>query len=202
MTPPTDEPRPPRQSHRDLPSQLAAEAPVILGEWTENPNWRALTAAAEAHLRTAPTLFGAMLIDRLSPDDAPALISEAARMLALEAAAFVLAGDDLPGMLPVPAPVRDAVHALTAQVALLRAVTDRSGVRLNHRTPVRALPYTSACLTADAYTAAWGEPPRRFWLSAPVAAARRRHLTDLYGHLAITTSEDGSVRHTITYPTP
>lgn len=160
---------------------LADEAHQCLALWKADESWRALQKHALLHLSRWPGLLGAAAVEQLdlSHDGAP-LLEEGARALAIKTAAYVLAADDLPGMLPVAVPVEEAVHALTCQVDLLRGITDRAGVRVVQRTHTAPLAYHRGCLTYDTYCQAWGQPPTRYWLDHDTATARQEHLLRLY----------------------
>jgi hypothetical protein len=170
-----------------MAERLAGDAHQCLTEWKSDGSWAVLTMHAQAHLMRWPSLLGASLVEglHLSRDSRP-LLEEAARALAIKAAAYIHGSDDLPDLLPVAVPVEEAVHALTAQVDLLRAITDRAGVRIIHRTPAAPLPYQPGCLTHDAYTTAWGTPPARYWLDHDTALTRTQRLNRLYAHIGIT----------------
>lgn len=166
---------------RPTADRLADEAAQCLAEWKADASWQGLRDLALAHLTRWPTLLGTPVIACLDlASDGGPLLDEAARALAIKAAGFILAGNDLPAMLPVAIPVEEAVNAFTAQVDLLRGVTDRAGVRLVQHTPTSALPYRPGCLTYDAYRCAWGEPPTRYWLDHDTVTARQDHLLGLY----------------------
>lgn len=175
--------------------RLADEAAQCLAEWKADASWQDLRDRALTHLTRWPTLLGTPVISclDLTRDGGP-LLEQAARALAIKAAGHILAGRDLPAMLPIAVPVEEAVNAFTAQVDLLRTITDRAGVRLVQHTPTEVLPYRAGCLTHDAYTAAWGEPPARYWLDHDTVTARQEHLLGLYSSAGLT---PGS--HTITF---
>jgi hypothetical protein len=69
-------------------------------------------------------------------------------------------------------------------------------VRLVLHTSTNVLPYRAGCLTYDAYTAAWGEPPARYWLDDATVAARQEHLRSLYTSATLTPG-----KHNITFDT-
>lgn len=182
---------------RPTPDRLADEASQCLTEWKADASWQDLRERALAHLTRWPALLGAPVIAclDLARDGGP-LLEQAARAMAIKAAGHILAGTDLPAMLPVAVPVEEAVNAFTAQVDLLRGITDRTGVRLVQHTPAEVLPYRAGCLTHDAYTAAWGEPPARYWLDHDTVTARQQHLLGLYTSAGL---RPGS--HAITFET-
>lgn len=164
-----------------LIDHLAGRAHEILVEWAADEWWPVLQDAAGAHLVRFASATGLPVIAALDfASDTGPLLAEGARALAVNAAAVLHRGADLAGQLPVATPVEEATHALTAQVDLLRGITDRSGVRIVARTPVRPLEYRRGCLTHDVYDAAWGTPPARYWLAHDVVAARRRELERRY----------------------
>jgi hypothetical protein len=176
--------------------RLADEATRFLVEWKRDDLWLEVRRRALVHLRHWPTLLGIQVIEQLDlTDDGAPLIEEATRALAITAAAYCVAGEDLAPMLPVPIPVQEASHALMVQVDLLRALADRSGVRLVHRTMSAPLPYRAGCLTHDAYRQAWDEPPARYWLAHETVTARQDHLLGLYSWIG---AEPG--RHNIVFP--
>lgn len=179
-----------------MADRLADDARRCLTEWRADRCWEPLQAAALAHLRRWPSMTGLPVIDRLDLDsDTEPLLEEAGRALAIKAAAYINAGDALPAMLPVAAPVEEALHALIAQVAMLRAITDRAGVRIVQHTPAAPLAYHSGCLTHDSYTAAWGEPPARYWLDHDTVTTRQYYLARLYTRVGL--AADG---HALDFP--
>lgn len=181
---------------RPTADRLADQAHHFQTQWKSDASWTALQNHALSHLTRWPGLLGATVVERLdlARDGAP-LLEEAARALAIKAAANALADDDLPGALPVAIPVEEAVHALTAHRDLLWRITHRTGIRLIQLTHTTALAYRPGCLTYDTYCAAWGEPPARYWLDHDTA--RQYHLLRLY---TATDLKPGS--HNITFSPP
>ncbi|MEE4543959.1 hypothetical protein V2S66_18520 [Streptomyces sp. V4-01] len=170
-----------------MAERLADDTHQTLTEWKNDGSWAAWLEHGGIHLARWPALLGANLVEGLHQSrDGAGLLEEAARALAIKAAAYIHGSNDRPDLLPVAVPVDEAVHALTVQSDLLRAICDRAGVRILHRTPAQPLPYRPGCLAHDAYTAAWGTPPARYWLDHTTALARSHRLTRLYAHIGIT----------------
>jgi len=98
---------------RPTADRLADEAHQCLAQWKGDDAWKALLGGALAHLTRWPTMLGTPVVDRLdlSRDGRP-LLEEGARALAIKAAAYILAADDLADMLPVAVPVEEAARAL------------------------------------------------------------------------------------------
>lgn len=184
-----------------LAEELAGHAGQILPQWTADAQWAELTAAARLHLIRWTTMTGTQVIDRLDlASDAGPLLDEAARALAMSAAAVQHRGPDLAHQLAFPWPVQEAIDALLVQADLLRAVTARSGARPAARTPVHVLDYHHACLTHDVYTAAWGEPPARYWLSSTIVAARRTELLRRFASIGVRLGEGHQIPFDVADP--
>jgi hypothetical protein len=152
------------------------------------------------HSHEFPSFTGYAVISNWSWDnDAPSLFNESLRALALKAAVWVATGDDLTAALPIAAPVDEMTHAMLAQTQLLHGITAHVGVRIIHQTDQEHTAYRAETVTHDYYTAAWGEPPTRYWLDHEEARTRRDRLDGLHARVGI---NDSGLEHSIDFAAP
>ncbi len=144
---------------------------------------------------------GTLTIDRWDiTTDAPRLIEEAFRALALKAAVYGLTGDEDTAELPVARPVDEVLHAVLAQRTVTERLAERCGFQIVHMTDteVEGEPYEPGDYTHECYSLAWGEPPARYWIGA-VEHARR--VTVIGDRLAEVGLFDLGRRHGIEFST-
>lgn len=142
---------------------------------------------------------GVMTIDELDlAVDAEPLLNEAVRVLALKAAVYELTGDETLAELPVSRPVDEVLHAVLAQRTLTERMANRAGVQIVHMTDTERdeAPYETGDYTHQAYTAAWGAPPARYWLTADDHTARLRIIEDRLSRIGL---HDLGQRHGIRF---
>lgn len=105
-------------------------------------------------------------------DDAAPLFIEGLRALCLKAAVFEATGDERAAEIPVAVPVDEMTHAMIAQPQILARITARVGAQIIHQTDQEHTDWTRDDYTHQAYRAAWGEPPARYWLTHAEVARR------------------------------
>ncbi|WP_232485668.1 hypothetical protein [Streptomyces fildesensis] len=118
-------------------------------------------------------------------DDAPPLFVEAMRALALKAAVYALTEDEKAAEIAIAVPVDEMTHAMLAQSQLLHRIADCHAVSIIHQTDQEHTDYRHGDYTHQCYTAAWGEPPARYWLDHQQVEANRAHLAGLYASIGI-----------------
>lgn len=132
-------------------------------------------------------------------NDAPALLTEGLRALALKAAVYELTGDENAAEIPIAVPVDEMTHAMIAQPQLLARITERVGVSVIHQTDQEHTDYSRGDFTHSAYVAAWGEPPSRYWLDHSEVVRRRGLLAERYDSIGLARS---GREHRITFEAP
>lgn len=167
-------------------SSVAEAALQIVTRLESHPKFAEFKAASLTYSDEWQCFTGFPVISRWSLEaDTPPLFHEGLRALALKAAVWAATGDDLAAEIPIAVPVDEMTHAMIAQSQLLRAITDRTGVRIVHQTDHEDTNYGPDTITHAYYTAAWGEPPARYWLDHHEVTARREHLAGLYEQIGM-----------------
>jgi hypothetical protein len=176
---------------RPAPERVAERAREIHATWMADPEMPAVLDGCKRYSSDWTDDYGQVLIPNYSVErDAPPLIDDALRVMALKSAVYEMTdGDELAAELPVPVPVDTAVHALTAQFTALSRVQERTGRRFIHST-VREHEAGRAWQLGDythqAYRAAFGPIDSRYWITEPEAERRRQILDGLYASIGIT----------------
>lgn len=176
---------------RPAPELVAARAREIHAVWMADPEMSDVLDGCKKYSSDWTDDYGQILIPSYDVTrDAPPLIDDALRVMALKSAVYELSdGDELAAELPVSVPVDTAVHALTAQFTALCRVQQRTGRLFIHST-VRehevGAEWRFGDYTAQAYRAAWGPLDERYWIDADEAERRRQHLDGLYAGIGIT----------------
>jgi hypothetical protein len=173
------------------PETTAERAREILADWMADPEMPAVLDGCKRYSSDWTDDYGQILIERYEVGrDAPALIDDALRVMALKSAVYELSGgDELAAELPVPVPVDTAVHALTAQFTALSRVQQRTGHLFVHSTVNEhrvGRDWTFGDYTHQAYRAAFGKVNERYWIDEAEAERRREILDDKYASIGIT----------------
>ncbi|MDX3853807.1 hypothetical protein [Streptomyces sp. AK02-01A] len=71
-------------------------------------------------------------------------------------------------------------HAMIAQPQILARITARVGAQIIHQTDQEHTDWTRDDYTHQAYRAAWGEPPARYWITHAEVARRLAILRGKY----------------------
>ncbi|QXE39246.1 hypothetical protein KQY30_19255 [Streptomyces sp. GMY02] len=116
---------------------------------------------------------GTPIISRYNQEtDAAPLFAEGMRALCLKAAVFEMTGDENAAEIPIAIPVDEMTHAMIAQPQLLARITERVGIQIIHQTNQEHTDWRTNDYTHQAYQAAWGEPPGRYWIDHEEATRR------------------------------
>ncbi|MFD5555048.1 hypothetical protein ACFWIA_14580 [Streptomyces sp. NPDC127068] len=172
---------------RPAPEEVAARAREILAAIKEDREFGAFEAATLEYSSDWQCTTGFPVIDRWNlENDAPPLLVEGLRALALKAAVYQMTGDENAAEIPVAVPVDEMTHAMIAQPQLLARIMDRVGVSVIHQTDQEHTDWTHGDYTHRAYRAAWGEePPARYWLDHAEVVRRRAVLAELYDSIGL-----------------
>ncbi|MGK4583499.1 hypothetical protein [Kitasatospora sp. HPMI-4] len=146
---------------------VAGRAVEILAAIEADPEFPAFEAATLQYSEDWQCFTGFPTIERWNLDaDKGPLLREGLRALALKAAVYELTGgDEKAAEVSLAVPVDEMTHAMIAQPQLLARIAARVGVQIIHQTDQEHTDYTTGDYTHAAYTAAWGEPPTRYWLT-------------------------------------
>lgn len=130
--------------------------------------------------------------------DAPRLIDEAFKALALKSAVYALTEDEDVAEIAVARPVDEVLHAILAQRTVTERLAERCGIQIVHMTDteVEGAAYEIGDYTHECYTLAWGEPPARYWIGA---AEHARRVEEIEVRLASVGFLDVGRRHNITF---
>ncbi|MGW1673758.1 hypothetical protein [Streptomyces sp. NPDC002324] len=112
--------------------------------------------------------------------DAAPLFAEGLRALCLKAAVFEMTGDENTAEIPIAVPVDEMTHAMIAQPQLLARIAARVGVQIIHQTNQEHTDWRTDDYTHEAYRAAWGEPPARYWIDHEEVTRRLSILREKY----------------------
>ncbi|MFE9936302.1 hypothetical protein [Streptomyces hirsutus] len=176
---------------RPAPETVAERARTIHDAWMADPEMPAVLDGCKKYSSDWTDDYGQVLIPNYSVGrDAPPLIDDALRVMALKSAVYEMTdGDELAAELPVPVPVDTAVHALCAQFTALSRVQQRTGHPFVHST-VREHEAGRAWRLGDythqAYRATFGPVDERYWIDEPEAERRRQVLDEKYASIGIT----------------
>ncbi|WP_018637380.1 hypothetical protein [Parafrankia elaeagni] len=130
-------------------------------------------------------------------DDAPHLVTEAVKVLAMKAAVYELTADERLADLDVSAPVEEMVRALTAQFTTLSRIQTELGLVFIHSTGNKRATYDEDDYTDQVYAAAnWGVIPRRYWIGQDET---HRRLAVLFEHYESIGVQEGGRRHHFTF---
>jgi hypothetical protein len=135
------------------------------------------------------TFTGFALVSQFDlTNDAPPLLREALRVLALKTAVLELSGgDEAAAELLVPAPVDEMVHAVLAQHTLVVRLTARLGIQWVHMTDKEKFGWCPGDYTEQVYRAAgFGDPDPRYWLAAAECKRRLGILAPRYTGIGFT----------------
>ncbi len=176
---------------RPAPENVSKRAREIHTAWMADPEMPAVLDGCKKYSSDWTDDYGQVLIPEYSVErDAPPLIDDALRVMALKSAVYEMTnGDELAAELPVPVPVDTAVHALCAQFTALSRVQARTGHLFVHST-VReheaGRAWNWGDYTHQAYKATFGDVDSRYWIDEPEAERRRQVLDGLYAGIGIT----------------
>jgi hypothetical protein len=176
---------------RPAPETIAERAREIHAAWMADPEMPAVLDGCKKYSSDWTDDYGQVLIPEYNVErDAPPLIDDALRVMALKTAVYEMTdGDELAAELPVSVPVDTAVHALCAQFTALSRVQQRTGHLFVHST-VREHEAGRAWRWGDythqAYKAAFGDIVARYWIDEPEAERRRQILDERYASIGIT----------------
>ncbi|MFF0226436.1 hypothetical protein [Streptomyces sp. NPDC004629] len=112
--------------------------------------------------------------------DKHGLFAEGFKALCLKAAVFEMTDDENAAEIPIAVPVDEMTHAMIAQPQLLARITARVGVPIIHQTDQEHTDWREGDYTDQAYRAAWGEPPARFWINTAEVGRRLKWLDEKY----------------------
>lgn len=175
---------------RPAPELAAGRAREIHTAWMADAEMAAALDGCTKYSSDWSDDYGQFLIPHYSVErDAPQLVAEAVRAMALKSAVFELTGDELASELPVSVPVDVACHALTAQFQALARVQTRTGHPFIHSTVNEHIvdtPWRAGDYAHQAYRAAFGPASERYWIDADEAERRRVVLDARYASIGIT----------------
>jgi hypothetical protein len=172
---------------RPAPEEVAERARQILVAIKDDREFHAFETASLEYSEDWQCFTGFPVISRWNLEaDAPALFEEGLRALSLKAAVYELTGgNELVSEIPIAVPVDEMTHAMIAQPQLLARIAERVGVSVIHQTDQEHTDYTAGDYTHNAYVAAWGEPPKRFWLDHAETIRRRNILAKRYESIGL-----------------
>jgi hypothetical protein len=160
---------------------VAVRANEILAAIKADEEYPAFVAATLQYDKDWTCFSGTPIISRYNQDtDKTPLLEEGLRALALKAAVFEMTGDENVAEVPIAIPVDEMTHAMIAQPQLLERITERVGVQVIHQTDQEHTDWRTGDYTHQAYQAAWGEPPERFWIDHEEALRRQAILNEKY----------------------
>jgi Ni/Co efflux regulator RcnB len=176
---------------RPAPETVAARARAVHDAWMADPEMPAVLDGCTKYSSDWTDDYGQVLIPNYTvQQDAPPLITDALRVMALKTAVYELTdGDELAAELPVPVPVDTAVHALCAQFTALSRVQERTGHRFVHSTVKEheaGRAWRLGDYTHQAYRQTFGPVDSRYWIDEPEAERRRQVLDGKYASIGIT----------------
>ncbi|WP_103503602.1 MULTISPECIES: hypothetical protein [unclassified Streptomyces] len=184
---------------RPAPGTVAARAVEILAAICADPEYRAFEAATLEYSDDWQCFTGFPVISRWNLEaDAPALLVEGLRALAVKAAVYEMTGDEHAAEVPVAVPVDEMTHAMIAQPQLLARIAGRIGVSVIHQTDQECTAYEPGDYTHQVYTAAWGDPHPRFWLGRTETDRRVKILSARYQSIGL---ERSGREHSIDFAT-
>lgn len=186
---------------RPAPEEAAALAREILTAWMADPEIGVVLQGSVKYSSDWDDFYGHVLIDNYSTRaDAEPLVNEALKVMALKSALLTLTGDEVAAELPVSTPVDATCHALCAQFLPLSRIQQRTGHQFVHSTVNEHAVDTAWSFgdyTHQAYRAAFGPTPERYWIDGDEAERRRRILDDRYAQIGIT---ERGMASSIAYP--
>lgn len=160
---------------------VAARAKEILSAIEADPEFPAFVAASLKYDEDWTCYSGTPIISRYNQEtDAPPLFAEGMRALCLKAAVYEMTGDERAAEIPIAIPVDEMSHAMIAQPQLLARITARVGVMVIHQTDQEHTDWRTGDYTHQAYRAAWGELPARYWIAHEEATRRLGILREKY----------------------
>lgn len=178
-----------RAEHPTHPSvdKVAERASAVLDAFYADEEYAAFETASLEYSEDWQCFTGFPVISNwdLEADKTPLLV-EGLRALALKSAVYSLTSDENAAEIPVAVPVDEMTHAMIAQPQLLRRIADRIGMTVIHQTDQECTSYTHGTgFTYEAYRAAWGEPPTRYWIDKAEVDRRVTHLSTLYSSIGM-----------------
>ncbi|MFD4577961.1 hypothetical protein ACFWNK_25005 [Streptomyces sp. NPDC058417] len=164
------------------PAERTAErARAVLAAVEADPEFAAFKAASLRYDEDWTCFSGGPVISEYDQEaDADPLFTEGLRALCLKAAVFEATGDERAAEIPVAVPVDEMTHAMIAQPQVLARITARVGVQVIHQTDQERTDWTRDDYTHQAYRAAWGEPPPRYWITYEEVTRRLGILREKY----------------------
>ncbi|MFI6607125.1 hypothetical protein [Streptomyces sp. NPDC050507] len=145
----------------------------MLAAFEADKEFTAFVAASLKYDADWTCYSGTPIISRYNQEtDAAPLFAEGMRALCLKAAVFEMTGDENAAEIPIAIPVDEMTHAMIAQPQLLARITERVGVRIIHQTNQEHTDWRTDDYTHNAYRAAWGDPPGRYWIDHTEATRR------------------------------
>lgn len=145
---------------------------------TEFPAFKAASLKYDADWQC---FTGSVVVEQYDQEqDKHGLFAEGLKALCLKAAVFEMTGDENTAEIPIAVPVDEMTHAMIAQPQLLARITERVGVAIIHQTDQEHTDWREGDFTDEAYRAAWGEPPARFWINADEVTRRLAWLDQKY----------------------
>jgi hypothetical protein len=165
------------------PAVVGRRAAEIFGLVQADQEYLRLESSSLRYADCWKTFTGYSIVSRFDlATDAPALLGEALRVLALKAAVYELTGgDEAAAELLVPGPVDEMVHAVLAQHTLVVRLTHRLGISFVHMTDREEFGWRPGDYTEQCYRAAgFGDPDPRYWIGAEETVRRLGILTPKY----------------------
>ncbi|MEU8785313.1 hypothetical protein [Streptomyces sp. NPDC048637] len=167
----------------ELPSaeRVAERATEILAAVEADHEFPAFVAASLKYDSDWQCFTGSVVVAEYDQEqDKHGLFAEGLKALCLKAAMFEMTGDENAAEIPIAVPVDEMTHAMIAQPQLLARITARVGAPIIHQTDQEHTDWRPEDFTHQAYRAAWGEPPARFWIDADEVARRLKWLDEKY----------------------
>ncbi|MGA5598485.1 hypothetical protein ACPCSE_30045 [Streptomyces cellulosae] len=175
---------------RPAPEAVATLARTIRADWLADPEMESILDGCRRYSSDWSDDYGQFLIPGYTVEkDAPPLIDDALKAMAVKTAVYELTGDEVAAELPVSVPVDVAIHALTAQFTALSRVQQRTGHPFVHSTVnehVVDTPWRLGDYTHQAMREAFGPLDERYWIDADEAERRRKVLDGKYASIGIT----------------
>lgn len=166
---------------RPAPEQVAGRANEILAAIKADEEFPAFVTATLQYSSDWTCFSGTPIISKYNQgEDKGPLLEEGLRALALKAAVYEMTGDENVAEVPIAIPVDEMTHAMIAQPQLLERITKRIGVQVIHQTDQEHVDWRQEDYTHQAYRAAWGEPPERYWVDHEEAQRRLAILSQKY----------------------
>jgi hypothetical protein len=160
---------------------VATRAADILDDLKADEEFPDFVAATLQYDKDWTCFSGTPIISLYNQDtDKTPLLQEGLRALAIKAAVYEMTADENLAEVPIAIPVDEMTHAMIAQPQLLARITERIGVQVIHQTDQEHTDWRTGDYTHQVYQAAWGEPPKRYWVDHEEAMRRQGILNEKY----------------------